>query len=120
MHTQPKILQAEFAEIFACHCEWIEIVFLKISSKLPAPLFVFAPNESYGQKKCRHDDRRDDVDTKFVLQCIDHGPKISFAAIATSLRPVSCGKAVFLCITAHRAVVTAYFYRNFAPLITDF
>src|SRR2546429_7269936 len=72
MHPQPEIFQAELAEVFPSDCEWIEIVFLKVSSKLAAAFLVFPPNEADRQKEQRYDDRRDDIDRELTLQGINH------------------------------------------------
>src|SRR5437899_10383003 len=86
MHAKPEILQAEFAKVFASDCEWIEIVFLKVSSKLAAAFLVFPPNEADRQKEQRYNDRRDDIATEVALQRVDHVANTSLAAVATSLR----------------------------------
>src|SRR5207245_11482417 len=80
----PEIFYAEFAKVLASDREWIEIVFLQISAKLATALLVFPPKKAYCEEKCRHDNRRDDVDTELALQGIDHGMS-TFCAVATGL-----------------------------------
>src|SRR5204863_780520 len=72
MHSQPKILQAEFPKILATDCERIKVVFLQISPKFAAALLVFSPNESSGEKQQGDNDRRNYVYAELVLQNLDH------------------------------------------------
>ncbi len=72
MHAQPKIFQAEFAEVFASDGERIEVVLFQISPKLPAPFLVFSPDKACRQETERHNDRRDDVNAELALQSFDH------------------------------------------------
>ena len=86
MHAQPKISKAELAKILAGDHERIEIVLFQVSSKLAALFFVFSPEKSCYQKQQRHNDRRDNIDTKFALHSLDHGTNIFGAALATGLQ----------------------------------
>src|SRR5229473_3848778 len=79
MHAQPKILQAEFSEVFTSDRERIEVVFLKISPKLAAAFLVFPPNEADGEEKQRYNDRGQNVDRKLALQGVNHITNISYA-----------------------------------------
>src|SRR5438552_4224944 len=79
MHAQPKILQAEFSEVFPSYDKRIKVVLLEISPKLALPLLVFAPQKTEAKEEQRYDDRRDDIDREFALQCVDHITNISYA-----------------------------------------
>src|SRR5436190_334917 len=72
LHPQPEIFQAELAEVFASDGKWIKIVLFEISPKLAPPLLVFAPQKTEAQKEQRYDDRPDDIDREFALQCVNH------------------------------------------------
>src|SRR5216117_4196695 len=72
MHPQPEIFQAELAEVFPSYDKRIKIVLFEISPKLALTLLVFAPQKTEAQKEQRYDDRRDDIDREFALQCVNH------------------------------------------------
>src|SRR4030095_4755281 len=89
VHPQPEIFQAELAKVFARDGKWVEIVLVEVFAKLALPFLVFSPQKTEPQKEERYNDRSDDVDRKLALQGINHIANISFAAVATGLRPVS-------------------------------
>jgi hypothetical protein len=91
MHSQPKIFEAELAEVLPGNCKRIEVVLFEISPKLPLPFLVFSPQKTEAQKEQRYDDGRDDIDCELALESINHSANIFFAAVATGLRTVSSG-----------------------------
>ena len=76
MHPETKIVQIEFAEIFARDGKRIEIVFLEVATKFSPAFLVFSPNETRGEKKGRSDDRCDDVDSDVALQGRNHVSRV--------------------------------------------
>src|SRR6185437_10626733 len=88
VHAQSEIFQAEFPEVFACNREGIEIVLFQIPAKLAALFLVLTPQKAYCQKGHRDNDRRDDVNTQFTLQSLDHVTNIFCAAVANRPAPV--------------------------------
>ena len=130
MHAQPKILQAEFSEVFPSYDKRIKVVLLEISPKLALPLLVFAPQKTEAKEEQRYDDRRDDIDREFALQGVDHITNISFAAVTTgspqdesvpcpNLWSIVSGKAAFF----RTRLTEPWLQRVLAPscaIITDF
>src|SRR5439155_12875762 len=64
MHPEPEIFQAEFAEVFASDCKWIEIVLFQVPTEFASPFLVFPPEKTRRQKEPRHNDGCDYIDTK--------------------------------------------------------
>jgi hypothetical protein len=120
MHAQPEIFQAELAEIFAGHREWIEIVLFQVSPELAALFLVLAPEKPCYQKEKRYNNRGDDVDTEFALQSLDHRTNISFAAVASGLRPFPLAKVILFEKRLIEPLLHRVFAGNLRQAITDF
>jgi hypothetical protein len=62
MHSEPKIVEIEFAKVLARDRERVEIVFLQVPAKFAAALLVFAPEKTSREQDKRGDNRRDYID----------------------------------------------------------
>ena len=120
MRAEPKILQAKLAEILARNCKWIEIVLFQVPTEFASSFLVFPPEKTRRQKERRHNDGCDYIDTKLALQRFNHRTNISFATVATGLRPVSPSKVTFLGGRPTGPWLQRVPDGNFASAITDF
>src|SRR6266480_7764272 len=91
VHSEPKIVQIEFAKVLTRDCEGIKIVFLQFSPEFPATFLVFSPGETSREENERRDNGRDHVDSDLALQCANHAMSpIERSTIATPLQISSC------------------------------